>query len=209
MTVAAPDVDVAPRPAAREGLRRLADLAMATIALVVTAPLMVAAAVAIRLEGAGPVIYRQERVGLNGAVFTLFKLRSMRVDAEAAGPVWAAASDGRVTRVGRLLRLSRVDELPQIFNVLRGEMSFIGPRPERPFFVAQLIEAIPGYRDRAVVKPGITGWAQVSYPYGASIEDARRKLDFDLYYVRNRNISLDLRILLGTVRVVLLQVGAR
>jgi lipopolysaccharide/colanic/teichoic acid biosynthesis glycosyltransferase len=139
----------------------------------------------------------------------VLKFRSMRTDAEARGPAWAARRDPRVTRVGAIIRLTRIDELPQLINVLRGEMSLIGPRPERPHFVAQLEQALPFYRDRARVKPGLTGWAQVNYPYGASVEDARAKLSYDLYYVKHRGVWLDLMILLATVRVVLFQRGAR
>ncbi len=149
-------------------------------------------------------------MGLHGRSFTLLKFRSMRVDAESgSGPSWAAKADPRITRIGRFMRRTRVDELPQIFNVLSGEMAFIGPRPERPHFVAQLADAIPFYNDRAEVKPGLTGWAQVNFPYGASIEDARMKLAYDLYYIRHRTILLDMRILLSTIRVILFQEGAR
>lgn len=190
--------------------RRTFDILAAGGLLLLTLPLMVLTAIAIRLETRGPIFYRQERVGQGGRVFTLFKFRSMTVDAEANGtPVWAVPQDPRVTRVGRFTRLTRIDEIPQVLNVLRGDMAFIGPRPERPLFVAQLERAIPHYADRAVVKPGITGWAQVRYRYGASVEDARMKLGYDLYYIRNRSLALDIRILAETVRVVLLQEGAR
>ena len=189
--------------------RRTADIALSLAMLVLTLPLMLAAALAIACESRGPVLYRQERVGLHGRVFTLLKFRSMRRDAEARGPVWAAQRDPRVTRVGAFIRLTRIDELPQLFNVLRGEMSLIGPRPERPHFVAQLEQALPFYRDRLLAKPGLTGWAQVNYPYGASVEDAHAKLSYDLYYIKNRSPLLDLMILLATVRVVLFQRGAR
>lgn len=200
--------------ALREGraaaaLRRAFDIAMATGLLVGTLPVLLLTALAIRLETRGPVLYRQERVGRDGRVFTLFKFRSMSVDAEANGAVWAIPCDPRVTRVGQFIRLTRIDEIPQVLNVLRGEMAFIGPRPERPVFVAQLERAIPHYGDRAVVRPGITGWAQVRYRYGASVDDARMKLGYDLYYIRHRSLMLDLRILASTVRVVLLQEGAR
>jgi exopolysaccharide biosynthesis polyprenyl glycosylphosphotransferase len=173
-------------------------------------PVLLLAAIAIKLGSKGPIFYRQERVGQDGRVFWLLKFRSMVVDAEAGGtPRWATRGDPRVTRVGRLLRLTRIDEVPQVFNVLRGDMAFVGPRPERPAFVAQLSELIPHYDQRALVKPGITGWAQVNFPYGASVEDARMKLAYDLYYVERRSFLLDLRILARTVRVVLLQEGAR
>ncbi len=192
------------------GVRRLGDIATCVALLLLTLPLMLLTAIAIRCDSRGPVFYRQERVGLNGAVFTLFKFRSMRVDAENPGsPRWAARRDPRITRVGRLIRLTRIDELPQLLNVLRGEMCFIGPRPERPHFVEQLSQVIPHFRDRAAVKPGITGWAQVNYPYGASVEDARQKLSYDLYYVKNRSFILDLQIMVATVRVILFQEGAR
>jgi lipopolysaccharide/colanic/teichoic acid biosynthesis glycosyltransferase len=177
--------------------------------LLFTLPLMLVAALAIKLDSRGPVLYWQERVGLHGRTFTLLKFRSMRTDAEARGPVWAAQRDPRVTRVGGFLRLTRIDELPQLVCVLRGAMSLIGPRPERPHFVAQLEQVLPFYRDRALAKPGLTGWAQVNYPYGASVEDARAKLSYDLYYVKHRSLLLDLLILLATVRVVLFQRGAR
>jgi sugar transferase (PEP-CTERM system associated) len=191
-------------------IRRLFDILISAVLLVLALPLMIVAAIAIKLDSGGPVFYCQERVGLHGRPFTLFKFRSMRVDAEAGGrPRWASQKDPRVTRVGAVIRLARIDELPQLLNVLRGEMSFIGPRPERPHFVAQLEQIIPYYRERASVKPGITGWAQVNYPYGASVEDARAKLSYDLYYVKNRSLILDLLILISTVRVILFQEGAR
>lgn len=194
----------------QDAIRRLADVAIALVLLVLTLPLMLLTALAIRLDSRGPVFYRQERVGHGGRPFLLVKFRSMTTDAEAGrGPCWAAEGDPRVTRVGRFIRRVRIDELPQIFNVLRSQMSFIGPRPERPHFVDRLAEAIPGYRDRAYVKPGITGWAQVNFPYGASIEDARMKLAYDLYYVKHRSLFLDLLILVSTLRVVLFQEGAR
>ena len=190
-------------------LKRTVDLLLATVGLAVSSPLMLAAAIAIRLESPGPVLYSQERVGEAGRRFILYKFRSMRVDAEAGAPLWASEKDERVTLVGRFIRLTRIDELPQLWNVLLGDMSFVGPRPERPFFVDQLAESIPFYRERHCVKPGITGWAQINYPYGASLEDARQKLSYDLYYVKNRSLFLDFVILLSTVRVILLQEGAR
>lgn len=188
--------------------RRIADVAISLVILAVTLPVMLTAAALIRLDG-GPVFYRQERVGLSGRRFVLLKFRSMIVNAEAQGPAWAAKHDTRVTRVGGVMRLSRIDELPQLFNVLRGEMSIVGPRPERPHFVAKLDAEIPFHADRTRVKPGITGWAQVNYPYGASVEDARQKLAYDLYYVKHRSLMFDFQILLATVRVVLFQEGAR
>ena len=193
-----------------DGSRRLADLIIACALILFTLPLMVIVAVAIKCESRGPIFYRQERVGLRSTRFMVMKFRSMVEDAEAAGrPVWAAQHDARVTTVGSIIRRFRIDELPQLFNVLKGEMSMIGPRPERPYFVEQLSVLIPGFDHRHQVKPGITGWAQVNYPYGASVEDARNKLAYDLYYTKNRSLGLDLRILVATVRVVLFQEGAR
>jgi exopolysaccharide biosynthesis polyprenyl glycosylphosphotransferase len=190
-------------------VRRGRDIAGSMLLLVLTLPLLLLVAWLIKLDSPGPVLYRQDRVGLHGRIFTLWKFRSMRVDAEAAGPRWAAERDPRVTRVGAVIRACRVDELPQLVNVLRGEMSLVGPRPERPHFTVQLARVIPRYDERTCVLPGVTGWAQVSYPYGASIEDARAKLDYDLYYLANRSLLFDLRILAATVRVVLFRVGAR
>jgi exopolysaccharide biosynthesis polyprenyl glycosylphosphotransferase len=189
--------------------RRLGDIVTSLLLLIATLPVMALTAALIPLESPGPVLYRQERVGLQGRVFTMLKFRSMQVDAEARGPAWAAQRDMRVTRVGAVLRRLRIDELPQLINVLKGEMGIVGPRPERPYFVEQLAEVVPFYRDRTCVKPGITGWAQVNYPYGASIEDARQKLSYDLYYVKHRNLFLDVSILCATVRVILFPEGAR
>lgn len=202
-------------PAAWEGravaaLRRGFDLVAGLALLLLTLPVLLVTMLAIRLDSPGPIFYRQERVGRGGRTFSLLKFRSMVVDAEAGGaPRWATQHDPRVTRVGRFLRLTRIDEIPQVLNVLRGDMAFVGPRPERPAFVEQLAQVIPHYNDRALVKPGITGWAQVNYPYGASVEDARMKLAYDLYYIRRRSLFLDLLILVATVRVVLLQEGSR
>jgi lipopolysaccharide/colanic/teichoic acid biosynthesis glycosyltransferase len=170
---------------------------------------MAIVALAIKCESRGPIFYRQERVGLRGARFMVIKFRSMAENAEVDGPVWAAERDARITTVGSVIRRFRIDELPQLFNVLKGEMSMVGPRPERPYFVEQLSELIPGFDKRHEVKPGITGWAQINYPYGASVEDARNKLAYDLYYAKNRSLRLDLSILLATVRVVVFQEGAR
>jgi lipopolysaccharide/colanic/teichoic acid biosynthesis glycosyltransferase len=171
---------------------------------------MLIAAVCIVVESGGPVFYRQERVGLGGKVFTIYKFRSMHNEAESDGkPRWATANDDRTTRVGRIIRKLRIDELPQIINVFEGDMSFVGPRPERPYFVDQLKEKIPYYAMRHEVKPGITGWAQVRYPYGASLDDAMQKLQYDLYYVKNHTLFLDLVILFSTVEVVLWGKGAR
>ena len=179
------------------------------ILLLITWPLLLLAALLIKLDSPGPLLYRQERIGLNGRVFTLLKFRSMRIDAEVDGARWAMERDPRVTRVGRFLRDFRIDELPQLLNVLRGEMSLVGPRPERPCFVEQLAGILPLYDNRTRVLPGFTGWAQISYPYGASIEDARVKLSYDIDYIRNRSPWLDLYILVATVRVVALRLGAR
>jgi lipopolysaccharide/colanic/teichoic acid biosynthesis glycosyltransferase len=155
------------------------------------------------------VLYTQERVGENGRTFTLFKFRSMRADAEGATPIWARDNDDRVTRVGRIIRLTRLDELPQLWNVMRGDMSFVGPRPERPFFVEQLARDIPFYLQRHAVKPGITGWAQVKYRYGSTVEDAMEKLRYDLYYIKHLSIFFDLTIVLDTVKVILFGKGAK
>lgn len=190
-------------------IRRAGETALSLALLALALPLLLLTALLIKLDSPGPVLYRQERVGLGGRVFTLYKLRSMRIDAEAGGPVWAARRDSRVTRVGAIIRLTRIDELPQLINVIRGDMSFVGPRPERPPFVTQLAAAIPHYHDRAQLKPGVTGWAQVNYPYGASVEDARQKLAYDLYYVKHRTLFFDALIVLATIRVILFQEGAR
>jgi sugar transferase (PEP-CTERM system associated) len=190
-------------------MKRLADFAISGLLLVLSFPLMLATALAIRLDSAGPVFYRQERVGRAGKIFRVFKFRSMTLDAEDLGAQWAQKRDPRVTRVGKWIRLFRIDELPQIWNVFLGEMSLIGPRPERPQFVKDLETFIPYYSLRHSVRPGISGWAQVNYPYGASIEDARRKLEYDLYYVKNMSLLLDLKIIFRTVGVVLMGDGAR
>ena len=190
-------------------VKRAIDLLLAAFGLVVAAPLMLLTTIAISLDSPGPVLYRQERVGENGGVFTLFKFRSMRIDAENGTPVWARDKDDRVTRVGRFIRLARLDELPQLWNVLRGDMSFVGPRPERPFFVEQLAGEIPFYMERHAVKPGVTGWAQVKYRYGSSIEDAMEKLRYDLYYIKHQSIVFDLTIVMDTVKVILSGKGAK
>ena len=191
-------------------VKRCFDVSISLALLLLTLPLMLLTAVLIRMESPGPVLYRQQRVGLHGRPFTLLKFRSMSMDAEKGGsPRWATQQDPRITRVGSFIRPMRIDELPQLINVLHGEMSMIGPRPERPHFVEQLARIIPFYGERSYVKPGITGWAQVNYPYGASVEDARQKLSYDLYYVKNRSLLLDLLILLATIRVILFREGAR
>lgn len=194
----------------RTAVKRVFDLVSASILLIGSAPVMLVTALLIKLESPGPVFYRQERVGQNGLTFSIRKFRSMRNDAEKDGkPVWAAANDNRVTRVGGIIRKLRIDELPQLFNVLRGDMSLVGPRPERPFFVEQLTQDIPFYALRHSVKPGVTGWAQVRYPYGATVEDSLQKLQYDLYYVKNHTLFLDLVVLMETVGVVLTGKGAR
>jgi sugar transferase (PEP-CTERM system associated) len=196
------------KTARTEIIKRLFDVTLASVGLILAAPLMVLATIAIKIESAGPVLYRQPRSGQNGCVFILNKFRSMRRDAEeGTGPVWAQRRDPRVTRVGALLRRMRLDELPQLFNVLLGHMSFIGPRPERPEFVHALQKEIPYYMKRLSMKPGITGWAQVKYGYGANVDDALEKLQYDLYYIKNLSLFLDLLILLNTVQVVLFARG--
>ena len=191
-----------------EIVKRLFDVSASLLGVILSAPLMVIAAIAIKLESPGPVLYRQPRLGKNGCVFILNKFRSMRRDAEKeTGPIWSTEHDPRVTRIGAMLRRTRVDELPQLFNVLFGQMSFIGPRPERPEFVEKLQEQIPYYMERLAVKPGITGWAQVKYRYGSSIEDAVEKLQYDLYYIKNLSLFLDLLIVLNTVQVILFARG--
>jgi sugar transferase (PEP-CTERM system associated) len=190
-------------------IKRLFDIVASLVLLVVTAPLIVIFAILVKLDSKGPAFFRQVRVGLYGQTFSLIKLRSMRVDAEAGGAQWAAKEDPRVTRIGRIIRKCRIDELPQAWTVLIGEMSFVGPRPERPEFVDDLEDKLPFYAERHMVKPGITGWAQINYPYGASIEDSRHKLEYDLYYAKNYTPFLDLLILLQTLRVVLWNEGAR
>jgi sugar transferase (PEP-CTERM system associated) len=190
-------------------MKRTIDLTFSVVLAVLSCPVMLLAAVAIRLESSGPVLYCQERVGENGRPFTLCKFRSMRTDAEKGGtPIWAKDGDDRVTRVGRFIRTTRSDELPQLWNVVRGDMSFVGPRPERPYFVGELAKAIPFYQQRHAVKPGLTGWAQVKYRYGASLEDAMEKLRYDLYYIKHLSVFFDLTIVFDTVKVVLFRKGA-
>ncbi|WP_280154001.1 TIGR03013 family XrtA/PEP-CTERM system glycosyltransferase [Piscinibacter sp. XHJ-5] len=194
----------------RTAVKRAFDLVMSLVLLLIASPIMVITAIAIKLDSRGPLIYRQERVGLGGRSFMCLKFRSMSVDAEKDGVArWATKNDSRVTRVGAFIRKCRIDELPQLISVLRGEMSLVGPRPERPSFVQQLQAEIPFYDIRHSVKPGVTGWAQVRYSYGASVEDARRKHQFDLYYVKNHSLFLDLLVLVETVSVVLFREGAQ
>lgn len=192
----------------RTFMKRGFDLVCSTIILIMAFPLMLLAALAVKLEDRGPVFYSQERVGKDGKTFFVHKFRSMRVDAEKGGkPQWAAQNDPRVTRVGNFMRKTRIDELPQILNVFKGEMSFVGPRPERPYFVEQLIEVVPYYNVRHSIKPGVTGWAQVRYGYGSSAEDALQKLQYDLYYVKNNSLFLDVLVLIDTLKVVLFRSG--
>ena len=189
--------------------KRIIDVVVSSLVLLLFLPFLLGAMLAIKLEDGGPVFYTQERVTRHGRTFTIRKLRTMRQNAETGGAVWAAQGDARVTRIGMFLRRTRIDELPQLFNILQGEMSFVGPRPERPAFVAQLAREIPLYRERHTAKAGLTGWAQVNYPYGASIDDARSKLSYDLYYVKNFSIVFDLLIIVQTARVILWPGGVR
>jgi len=192
----------------RTFMKRSFDIVCSLIILVMTLPLMALAALAVKLEDRGPVFYSQERVGKDGKPFYVHKFRSMRTDAEKGGkPQWAQQNDPRITRVGNFMRKTRIDELPQVLNVIKGDMSFVGPRPERQYFVDQLIEVVPYYNVRHSVKPGITGWAQVRYGYGASAEDALQKLQYDLYYVKNNSLFLDVLILIDTLKVVLFRSG--
>lgn len=193
----------------RRMVKRFIDISVASTMLLLSLPVLFFTAVMIKLESPGPIFYRQERVGKNGRVFEIIKFRSMREDAEKDGPVWASAEDDRITDFGRFIRKIRIDELPQLINVIRGEMSFVGPRPERPVFVKDLQKSIPFYTVRHVVKPGITGWAQICYPYGASEEDALRKLEYDLYYIKNLSLGFDLSTIFQTIKVVLFLKGAR
>nr|WP_221197363.1 TIGR03013 family XrtA/PEP-CTERM system glycosyltransferase [Simiduia aestuariiviva] len=189
-------------------IKRAFDLVVSLLFLAVLWPFMLLTAIAVKLESPGSVLYSQERVGLNGRVFKIYKFRSMRQDAEKAGQaVWAQKNDARVTRVGAFIRNTRLDELPQLYNVIMGHMSFVGPRPERPQFVEQLIEEIPFYSTRHKVKPGLMGWAQLKYPYGASVEDAKNKLEYDLYYAKNKSFFMDMLILVQTVEIILLGKG--
>lgn len=190
-------------------IKKTLDILLALFGLIVTLPITLSSALIIRLESPGPVFYSQERVGFQGRTFNVLKFRSMRSDAEKDGPVWAREEDDRVTKFGRFIRKSRIDELPQMINVLKGDMSFVGPRPERPIFVEQLSKSIPYYTVRHNVKPGITGWAQICYPYGASEEDALHKLEYDLYYIKYMSIQMYLWVIFQTIKTVLFQKGSR
>lgn len=209
-SAAIPDIEAAARrlnaPMAA-GAKRIFDIVFSVLLLGLTAPALALAALAVRLDSPGPVLYRQRRIGLGGREFSVLKLRSMIADAEPDGPRYAAVNDARITRAGRLLRKFHIDEIPQAINVLRGEMSFVGPRPERPEFVRELEREIPSYHCRHMVKPGITGWAQVNYEYAASVEGARCKLRYDLHYIRRSSLFLDFIIVLMTVRVALFGLG--
>src|SRR5690606_1535509 len=189
--------------------KRVFDVAASGLLLLLTFPVIALFALLVKIDSPGPAFFRQTRIGLYGEPFTVLKLRSMRLDAEAGGAKWAEKDDPRITRIGCLIRKVRIDELPQVWTVLRGQMSFVGPRPEVPRFVEDLEQQLPYYAERHMVKPGITGWAQINYPYGASIEDARCKLEYDLYYAKNYTPFLDLLILLQTLRVVIWPEGAR
>jgi sugar transferase (PEP-CTERM system associated) len=190
-------------------VRTAVHRAVALVGALLSLPIALLTAALIKLDSRGPVLYSQERVGKNGRAFRVYKFRSMRTDAEKDGPVWASKSgDARTTRVGRVIRKIRVDEIPQFWNILRGEMNFVGPRPERPHFVRQLAEEIPFYDQRHLIAPGLTGWAQIKYPYGASIEDARQKLQYDLYYIKNQSLVLDAVIMFETVKTILFGRGA-
>jgi sugar transferase (PEP-CTERM system associated) len=191
-------------------LKRVLDLAAGAIGLAVSMPIMILVALVVRFESKGPIIFRQTRVGRMGKCFEVLKFRSMNVDAEkATGAQWASENDPRITRIGRFLRKYRLDELPQFVNVIRGEMSFVGPRPERPCFVEELRKTIPYYDERHSVRPGLTGWAQVQYAYGSSIEDAFNKLEYDLFYLQNMSVMFDCAIVFKTCRIVLGGLGAR
>src|SRR6185503_16690122 len=192
-----------------EAIRIIIHRAVALLGAILSLPIALLTAILIKIDSRGPVLYKQERVGKNGRPFTLMKFRSMRVDAEKDGPVWASTSDNRMTRVGRIIRKIRVDEIPQFWNILRGDMNFVGPRPERPHFVAQLAQEIPFYEQRHLIAPGLTGWAQIKYPYAASIEDARQKLEYDLFYIKNQGLTLDAAILFETIKTILFSRGSR
>ncbi len=194
----------------KTALREIVHRSLALAGLIFSLPFAVITAILIKLDSKGPIFYRQERVGKNGSVIKVIKFRSMKTDAEKDGkPIWAATDDDRTTRVGRVIRKIRIDEIPQFWNIIKGEMSFVGPRPERPHFVSQLAKEIPFYEHRHLTAPGLTGWAQIKYPYGASVEDARCKLQYDLYYIKNQSLALDLIIVFETVKTVLFSRGGR
>lgn len=184
-------------------IKRVSDIFASVLILFFSFPVLLGAMAAVWLEDRGTMFYRQPRVTQGGRTFQILKLRTMRKDSEASGPVWAAVGDARVTRIGRFLRRTRIDELPQLINVLTGDMSLVGPRPERPEFIDKLADALPLYRERHAVPAGLTGWAQINYPYGASLDDARSKLSYDLYYVKKSNFFFDFLIILQTLRVLI------
>ena len=188
-------------------VKRLIDLILSSVLLAISAPLVVFFGLLIKLTSKGPMFFKQTRVGFKSELFTIYKLRTMAIDAEASGAQWAKKNDSRITPLGRFLRQTRIDELPQCWNVLKGNMSFVGPRPERPEFTKELTEKIPYYDLRHLVKPGLTGWAQVNYPYGASIEDSLKKLQYELYYIKNQTLLLDLNIMLRTLITVFQRAG--
>jgi sugar transferase (PEP-CTERM system associated) len=190
-------------------MKRVSGFSLSLIGLILLSPLILIISILIKIDSRGPVFYKQERVGERGKIFRLLKFRSMVEGAEANGPVWAGKNDDRITRIGRWIRKWRIDEIPQMVNVLKGDMSFVGPRPERPFFVEKLRKEIPFYDQRFSVKPGVTGWAQIKYPYGASNKDALEKLKYDLYYIKNVSLLYDLLIIFETIKVVLFGKGAR
>jgi exopolysaccharide biosynthesis polyprenyl glycosylphosphotransferase len=191
------------RARTNEVLRIVIHRIVALLGAILSLPIAILTALLIKIDSRGPVLYKQERVGQNGRTFTLMKFRSMRIDAEKDGPVWASSGDDRMTRVGRIIRKIRVDEIPQFWSILRGDMNFVGPRPERPHFVSQLAQEIDYYEQRHLVAPGLTGWAQIKYPYGASIADAKKKLEYDLYYIKNQNLALDATIMFETIKTIL------
>lgn len=193
----------------QDAMKRAFDVFFAMIGLLLASPIMIITALAIKLDSRGPVFYLQDRVGQNGKEFKVIKFRSMRQDAESSGPQWASQNDPRITRVGRIIRKLRIDELPQFINMLKNDMSFVGPRPERRYFIDQLQEVIPFYAMRLYVKPGVTGWAQINYPYGDSIDDAKEKLKYELYYMKHRSLWLDLSIIFQTVKVALKARGSQ
>jgi exopolysaccharide biosynthesis polyprenyl glycosylphosphotransferase len=205
-----PLIDIMPQlmPEWEKKLKRLMDIVISILLLIISSPIVLITAIAIKLDSKGPVFYKQERAGLNGKVFRIIKFRSMRTDAEKnSGPVWSTKNDPRITRVGKFIRKVRIDEIPQMLNVLKGEMSLVGPRPERPFFVEQLSKVIPFYKRRLKVRPGVTGWAQVKHKYDENVEDVKEKLRYDLFYIENMSLSNDLKILFRTVFVVLFGQG--
>jgi exopolysaccharide biosynthesis polyprenyl glycosylphosphotransferase len=190
-------------------LKRLIDISVSFFLLIMLLPIAILTAILIPLDSRGPIFLKQRRVGKDGKIFYLWKFRSMQEDAESSCAVWAAENDSRATRVGKWIRLFRIDEIPQLFNVIKGEMSLVGPRPERPEFVEQLEKKIPYYPLRHIVRPGLTGWAQLNYPYGASEEDAMVKLEYDLFYIKNMSIYLEIKIILKTIGVVFFRQGSR